>query len=98
MRRISRWLRWYWRLLQELAQPRDDAVLERRGLARLVFGCRRAENGFGALKWGCVAAPLALVVLWSPLIGLWWFGLALVPLVAHSVARMIGTYREGHLL
>jgi hypothetical protein len=97
MHRVSAWLRWYWRLLQELAQPRDETVLERRGLRRLVLGCRRAENGFGAVKWGCVAAPLALIVLWSPLIGLW-FGLALVPLVAHSVARMIGTYREGHLL
>jgi hypothetical protein len=97
MHRVSAWLRWYWRLLQELAQPRDETVLERRGLRRLVLGCRRAENGFGAVMWGCVAAPLALIVLWSPLIGLW-FGLALVPLVAHSVARMIGTYREGHLL
>jgi hypothetical protein len=96
--RMPRWLRWYVRELQQLAQPRDDAVLERRGLARAFFGCRRAENGFGALKWGGVAAPLALIVLWSPLVGLWWFGFGLIPIVAHCVARMVGTFREGHLV
>jgi hypothetical protein len=73
-------------------------VLERRGLARVALGCRRAENGFGAMKWGCLAGALALIVLWSPLVGLWWLGLGLLPVVFHCVARMVGTFREGHLV
>ena len=96
--RLPAWLRWYAAFLRELAQPRDEAVLERRGLARVVFGCRRAENGFGAIKWGCLAGPLALFALWSPLVGLWWLGLGVLPVVCHCTARMVGTFREGHLV
>jgi hypothetical protein len=95
--RVPAWLRWYAGFLRQLAQPRDETVLERRGLARFL-GARRAENGFGAMTWGSLAGALALVVLWSPLVGLWWLGLALLPIVFHCVARMVGTYREGHLV
>ena len=62
-----------------------------------MFGYRRAGNGFGALVWGSWAAVFALFSLASLLLGLWWFGLALIPLVAHAGARTIGRYREGHL-
>lgn len=96
--RVPAWLRWYAGFLRQLAQPRDDTVVERRGPARIVLGCRRAENGFGAMKWGCLAGPLALIALWSPTVGLWWLAFALLPLVFHCVARMVGTFREGHLV
>jgi hypothetical protein len=95
--RVRPWIRWYLRLLRQTAQPRDEAAVERSGLRRLVFGYRTPGSGWGAVLWSFEAAVLALIVLWSPFAGIWWFGLAVLPLLAHSVARSIGTFREGHL-
>ncbi len=47
--------------------------------------------------WLFLATLLALVAVASPFAGVWWFGLAVVPLLAHAVARTVGTLREGHL-
>jgi hypothetical protein len=90
-------LKWYVRELRQLARPRDDARLERAGVQRLILGARAPGNGWGAVLWSWLALVVAVVALAAPFAGQWRFGLALLPLVAHAVARSIGTFREGHL-
>jgi hypothetical protein len=95
---VRAWIRWYVRLLRQAAQPRDDAAVERLGILRAVFGCRTPGSGWGAILWGSQAAVLALAALAAAPTSLWWAGLVVLPLLAHSVARAVGTTREGHLL
>jgi hypothetical protein len=95
--RTPAWVRWYVRLLRETAQTRDDDAVERAGPARLVFGRKTPGSGWSSMLWSAEAAMLALVAMWSLSGGLWWLGLGLLPVLAHCVARAIGTLREGHL-
>jgi hypothetical protein len=90
-------LSWYVRELRQLARPRDDARVERAGIRRLIFGRRTPGSGWGAVLWSWLAAVVAVVALATPFAGEWRIGVALLPLLAHAVARSIGTFREGHL-
>jgi hypothetical protein len=91
------WVRWYMGVLHDTAQPRDEDAVERVGLRRLVLGHRTPGSGWGTVPWSFEAGLLALCALLSFAAGLWWLGLALLPLVAHAGAKTIGTFREGHL-
>jgi hypothetical protein len=87
---------WYTWLIKRAAQPRDADALERQGIAKDLYGSRRAREGWAATQWALESAILSVCAVAAALAGLWWFGLLVSPLAAYAAARMIGTARERY--
>ena len=84
-------LGWYVGLLKKAVQPRNASPE-----GRDAFWYGRAGEGWGSSLWFSTAAPLLVAGVGGLIVGLWWLPLVVAPLVAYPLARVIGTYREGH--
>ncbi len=62
----------------------------------MLYGSGRARTGYSSMTWGLGALALAIGAVALAFAGVWWLSVLAWPLIGYSIARTIGTYREGY--